>query len=42
VANVIKELATDKESLLSDRGDIALRGLGDPVRLYDLRWQQEA
>jgi class 3 adenylate cyclase len=41
VANVIKELATDKEFLLSDRGDIALRGFEDPVRLHEVRWEED-
>ena len=25
--------------LFSDRGDVALRGFEDPVRLYEVRWE---
>ena len=25
----------------ADRGDVALRGFDDPVRLYEVRWQAE-
>jgi class 3 adenylate cyclase len=39
VANVIRELAAGKGFLFSDRGDVALRGFEDPVRLYEVRWK---
>jgi class 3 adenylate cyclase len=39
VANVVRELVAGKGFLFSDRGEQALRGLEDPVRLWDLRWQ---
>jgi len=39
-ANVVRELAAGKGFLFSDQGDIALRGFEDPVRLYELRWQE--
>jgi class 3 adenylate cyclase len=35
---VVKELAAGKGFLLSDRGDVALRGFEDPVRLFEVRW----
>src|SRR5215216_3675662 len=38
LANVVRELAAGKGFLFSDRGEVALRGFEDPVRLYDLRW----
>jgi class 3 adenylate cyclase len=38
---VVRELAAGKGFLLSDRGDVALRGFEDPVRLYELRWREE-
>jgi len=41
-SNVVRELVAGKGFLFSDRGDVVLRGFEDPVRLYDLRWQQEA
>jgi class 3 adenylate cyclase len=42
LANVVRELAAGKGFLFSDRGEIALRGFDDPVRLYELRWEQQA
>jgi class 3 adenylate cyclase len=39
LANVVRELATGKGFLFSDRGEIPLRGFEDPVRLYELRWE---
>jgi class 3 adenylate cyclase len=38
---VVRELAAGKGFLLSDRGDVALRGFEDPVRLYEVRWGKE-
>ncbi len=35
---VVRELAAGKRFLFSDRGETALRGFEDPVRLYELRW----
>ena len=40
LANVVRELASGKGFLFSDRGEIGLRGFDDPVRLYDLKWEQ--
>jgi class 3 adenylate cyclase len=37
---VVRELAAGKGFLLADRGDVALRGFEDPVRLYEVRWQE--
>ncbi len=28
--------------LFADRGDVALRGFEDPVRLYEVRWREDA
>jgi adenylate cyclase len=42
VANVVRELAAGKGFLFSDRGGTALRGFEDPVRLYEVRWQESA
>jgi class 3 adenylate cyclase/pimeloyl-ACP methyl ester carboxylesterase len=41
LANVVRELAAGKGFLFSDRGEMALRGFDDPVRIYELRWEQE-
>lgn len=40
VSNVVRELAAGKAFLFSDRGDVALRGFEDPVRLYEVSWQE--
>jgi class 3 adenylate cyclase/pimeloyl-ACP methyl ester carboxylesterase len=37
VADVVRQLVAGKNFLFSDRGDAILRGLEDPVRLWDLR-----
>jgi len=42
LANVVRELAAGKGFLFSDRGEMPLRGFDDPVRLYELRWEQQA
>jgi class 3 adenylate cyclase len=39
-ANVVRELAAGKGFLFSDRGDVALRGFEDPVRLYEVSWRE--
>jgi class 3 adenylate cyclase len=41
-ANVVRELAEGKGFVLGDRGEVALRGFDDPVRLFEVRWQEEA
>ncbi len=41
VANVVRELAEGKKFMFADRGDVALRGFDDPVRLFEVRWQVE-
>ena len=38
---VVRELAAGKGFLLADRGETALRGFEDPVRLYEVRWREE-
>jgi class 3 adenylate cyclase len=42
VSNVVRELAAGKGFLFSDHGDVDLRGFEDPVRLYEVRWQEDA
>ena len=39
-SDVVRQLVAGKGFLFSDRGDVALRGFEDPVRLYDVRWQE--
>ena len=41
VSNVIRELAIGKDFLFADRGEVALRGFEEPVRLYEVRWREE-
>ncbi len=38
---VVRELAAGKQFMFADRGEVALRGFEDPVRLYELRWREE-
>jgi class 3 adenylate cyclase len=38
VANVVRELAKGKDFLFADRGETSLKGLDEPVRLYEVRW----
>ncbi len=35
---VVRELVAGKEFLFADRGETELRGFEDPVRLYEVRW----
>ncbi len=41
-SNVVRELAKGKDFLFSDRGDVTLKGFDEPVRLYEVRWQEQA
>ena len=38
VANVVRELASGKGFRFDDAGEHPLRGLSEPIRLWDLRW----
>jgi class 3 adenylate cyclase/pimeloyl-ACP methyl ester carboxylesterase len=40
-SDVVRQLVAGKGFLFSDRGDVALRGFEDPVRLYEVRWREE-
>ncbi len=41
VANVVRELAAGKDFLFSDLGETELRGLEDPVKLWEVRWRED-
>ena len=41
-SDVVRQLAAGKGFLFADRGEVALRGFEDPVRLYEVRWREEA
>ena len=36
----VRHLLAGKDFLFSDRGDVALKGFEDPVRLYEVRWRE--
>ena len=38
-SNVVRELVAGKGFLFADRGNSAIRGFEDPVRLYEVRWR---
>ncbi|MEX1194121.1 MAG: adenylate/guanylate cyclase domain-containing protein [Dehalococcoidia bacterium] len=40
VSNVVRELAAGKGFLFNDRGDHALKGFEDPVKVYEVSWQE--
>ncbi len=39
VSDVVRQLVAGKGFLFSDRGEHALRGFEDPVRVYEVRWR---
>lgn len=41
-SNVVRELTAGKGFLYGDVGEVELRGFEDPVRLYEIRWQDES
>jgi class 3 adenylate cyclase len=42
VSDVVRQLVAGKGFLFSDRGDHALKGFEDPVRVYEVRWRESA
>jgi class 3 adenylate cyclase/pimeloyl-ACP methyl ester carboxylesterase len=40
VSNVVRELAKGKDFVFVDRGDVTLKGFDEPVRLYEVRWEE--
>ena len=40
VADVFRQLTKGKEFMFGDRGETAMRGFEDPVRVYELRWRE--
>jgi len=40
VSNVVRELAAGKGFLFSDLGEAEVRGFEDPVRVYEVSWQE--
>ena len=41
VADVVRQLTKGKDFMFGDRGETALKGFDDPVRLFEVRWEQE-
>jgi class 3 adenylate cyclase len=41
VSEAVRQIVVGKGFLLADRGETELRGFEDPVRLYEVRWQEE-
>jgi class 3 adenylate cyclase len=39
-SDVVRQLVAGKGFLFADQGDVALRGFEDPVRIYEVRWQE--
>jgi len=39
VANVVRELAAGKGFLFSDRGEHAMKGFDEAVRVYEVNWR---
>jgi len=37
----LRELAIGRGFMFGDRGEVALRGFEDPVRLYEIRWRED-
>jgi class 3 adenylate cyclase len=35
-------LAKGREFVFADRGEVALKGFDEPVRLYEVRWQGDS
>ena len=40
-SDVVRQLVAGKGFLFADRGEVALRGFEDPVRLYEVRWRED-
>ena len=39
-STAVRELCAGKGFLFADRGDVAVRGFEDPVRLFEVHWRQ--
>ena len=40
VSEGVRQIVAGKKFLLADRGEVALRGFEDPVRVYELSWRE--
>jgi len=41
-SDVVRQLAAGKGFLFADQGETVLRGFEDPVRIYEVRWWEDA
>ncbi len=41
VADVVRQLTKGKDFLFADRGETSLKGVEDPVRLFEVKWRGE-
>ena len=41
VSDVVRQLVAGKGFLFNDRGDHALKGFEDPVRVFEVRWRED-
>ena len=39
-SEAVRQVVAGKGFLFADRGETALRGFEDPLRLYEVRWQE--
>jgi class 3 adenylate cyclase len=40
-SDTVRGLVAGKQFLFADRGEVALKGFDEPVRLYEVRWEEE-
>ncbi len=40
-SDTVRGLVAGKKFLFADRGEVALKGFDEPVRLYEVRWQDD-
>jgi len=40
VAGVVRDLCMGKTFAFSDQGEVPLKGFGEPVRVYEVRWKE--
>ena len=41
VSDVVRQLVAGKGFLFNDRGEHALKGFEDPVRVFEVRWRED-
>ena len=41
-SDVVRQLVAGKDFLFADRGEASLKGFDEPVRLYEVRWEEKS